>query len=1004
MRIAAAALLFAALVFTVWWAWSGDQQPGVSNPPLVVEVVHGEPEQIDEARTHSTDQLTRDSVAKTLRATVQSAEGSPVNARIRLIRRDNRLDLFLAEGTRLGRRLWGDHLVAEYSSLDGELTLEIAGSFSNDELALLADAPGFAPACIPVKTTEPLAFVLHPIKPVQVRVISPDQQPVANAQCWLRGTLPEELLSGSWTEALQHLGVVAYAETDHMGMATLSTCLPTPTNTLQVTPPPGLAAGSYLFVAPGTEIEVVCVASFSVRGTVHDDVSGKPIGSAAVLASVHDTSGARAVATTLTENDGSFRFEDLPTGVPTIWIRAQAEGYAPEEQILLSPSPGAHHDLDISLKPAAGAEIRVLTSWGDPIPNVQLFLRKSRLGEATIDFVSNEDGRITIPPLLAQGTPYQAVMTIGGFYALGPEPVFAGGSVEEIIPRLTIVEKVTLPKELPENLKPIRLGWESVQEARSGVVSWSVGQAPPILPSGPGVWRLQTASGFIQVPDNLPEGTVEEVTLPLQPASLSMTFPEGGAKSVKLTGLFDEVLADFKNVPEGPLEIKTVAGVYQLYVEGPESYRTFYHVEVPASGRDLGPIAFGEFSWISGTVSMQDGTPLADFSVDVMGVGGAAGWTFTTDENGYFETSGLAPGTYLLVVTGDQTYGMHAVETTAEVFLSASQHIGPLEFHPLIEGEALVVEHPTPVPDAALCWLFGPSLNSTLSMPPNGMTRFPVPQYSAWLGMAWLREGYILFGGSEIGPGTKKALLSPPKRSHDIQIVSDDGKPRADFNVLIFVNGVPLPYAAFPDAEGRFHLEVDPELPCNIQFREPNGRATVVSLQDLLALSTFVLPLAPPELTLTIQDSEGRPVPHAVAMRYGVGDVYQADGYGKIQAPVPDEAHPIYVRAPGFIGQWASGNSDETLTLAWVIFDATLSFAADDDLAARAASVKITPLDQGQRSAFPEFVEASVFKRSVSLPPLPDGQLRITLLDADGSPLAEQDFVLREDGQALHWD
>jgi hypothetical protein len=135
----------------------------------------------------------------------------------------------------------------------------------------------------------------------------------------------------------------------------------------------GLAASAQVVLSePVTRVELVLDEALVALGQVLDS-AGLPVPGAALSAKL----GTRTIADARTDAQGRFRIEGVASGAT---LTASAEGYRPASTAVASDG-----EIVLMLEPLTLVTGRVVSSTGEPLPEVQVLARGASRGVATSD-------------------------------------------------------------------------------------------------------------------------------------------------------------------------------------------------------------------------------------------------------------------------------------------------------------------------------------------------------------------------------------------------------------------------------------------------------------------------------------------------------------------------------------------------------------------------------------------------------------------------------------------
>jgi RNA polymerase sigma factor (sigma-70 family) len=246
--------------------------------------------------------------------------------------------------------------------------------------SLTAEAEGFASTTISVEVTAEMPFievVLHPGRPLRVRIVNRQGDPIPEARAWLN------TMSSRTDDDLQPQASVRL-QSDSEGRIVWENA---PDQELSF----GFHATGYMRLHevklhPGEEEHRVTLArGVTIAGTVRDNQTGELIPRFRIVTGYPARVSGGTVSRwsglerfTINFSGGEFRhtFEEPVIGGmanPGYLLKFEAEGYAPAVSETIGADEETVH-LDVLLEPAASLEVVVLSSSGQPAGQAQVAL------------------------------------------------------------------------------------------------------------------------------------------------------------------------------------------------------------------------------------------------------------------------------------------------------------------------------------------------------------------------------------------------------------------------------------------------------------------------------------------------------------------------------------------------------------------------------------------------------------------------------------------------------
>jgi hypothetical protein len=932
-------------------------------------------------------------------------EGLPVSGvGVRAIKKSEDLLGRLKEGRLRGPWVWEDSVLEALENQARGIVLSEAAASGSHEVALLIEAPGFEPVAIdsPPAGSE-VKVKLLPVEPISLQVVSISGEPIPNASCYLRGGRYFPAWSESeWVDRLVRVGYGTMQVSDENGWVTFPISYRGGNNTLQVVPPFPFASATVEEQSPGAQVVVECGPAFSIEGVVRNLETGEPIERAAVGFTVGGGDDSITVYSYLTGSDGYFVAENLPASVGLLTLGSTAQGYAETIQYIYSPEPATSIRRDIHLRPTEALEASLYSAWGQPIRSMPLELWGRRFGWTSPRYMTGGEGELRVSSGLAEGKSYGMTLYLTPDIWLQVDQSISTDTKDFIVPGLARIESVSLPPNI--SAEGGELSWSPLSPDHRGVATWTVGEPSPLLPAGSGMlgWTAPTGGTVRQLaileekPDN---------KLHLAEVESSIRFTWAGPESATLTlldgqGIF---VVDAQTIAPGGHEIPCWVGRFELILSTDAGQRTIKPITAPAGGIDLGALTGVDTASVHGVVLGPDRRPLPDIYVDLLTPDGSFAHTAASMEDGSFHLTGIPAGEFILAATGDSTYGPDLLETRRALFIRPGESLGPFELVLPIGQEGLVGKV-LPIPPAkTAAWLIHGDELVKDEVEFDGSFHLLSPPRATTVGISRLRTGQILVASTEVPAGARQVALTYPTGEHRLHLLQPSGEPLLDVNIQAFLHGHVLPYQAMPDGEGGLRIQVDADRDLVLQFLLPDGRVEILPIADVLGRSTLTLPSSEAKHRLQVLDEDGDPLPLAVAMRYGIGDRFQADHEGFLHVGDTNDDHPYAIEAPGYLGQWWWPGDAEEVKLEALVERATIEVPGRVEQRT-VATLLVTPLGLGERSTYPEarMLRVPVEGGTLPLPRLPVGTHRFELLDAKGAVIQAVELPIGH-GRALAW-
>ncbi len=920
------------------------------------------------------------------------------------------LDRKLAEQHSFAFSLWDTSLAASGAIEKGIIQFSQPKMKSVKEYALLLACPGYAPKVVKISSSpEEEEILLKPIDPILLHVVDPQGHGLPGAQCWLRPDGHSQPPPPKhWLEGLQSRGFGTSVVTDPTGLATFPTCIPGPWNTIQVFPSEVFAGGTLVGLEPGTETTLVCKQAFSFVGRLLSKATNEPLQGSVVFAAQNESMEMKAVLTVETNDQGEFFAERLPAEVPFVMANAFAEGYV--TQILYLPNPEIDEAIerDIFLEEASSVRLRLLTSWGEPVPNTLISFREHRYGWESPALTTDEQGVVLFPPVLPKGKPLAAILKVEQGFWMRAESNLVPGIEELIVDHLCRIQSITVRGQISAADAITECSWHSLAEECPGEVQWKYGEVSPLLATGPGILELTTASGKnSRQPISLQEGCENLVDFFFHPTQITFQWKGESPAQATLVDAFGGTPITFSIEP-GSVELACWPGTFSLTLEDGTNTRTLGPLQVPGEGLDLGSLEMaGDTGVVFGSVVDEKNHPIAGVFVDLREIGGPGVYFGGTDAGGLFSIGAVPAGEYELVISGDYLYGGRLPDARIPVFLQDEEKAGPYEMTLSMEDGLKGVVTPRS-PAGGTAWIQRQTHVESKDLSALGTFQFALPQTDVWVGVSLLKRGALLLNAQTIGPGEHNVQVSWPPPKNTVKMVDESGEPRTDLDLQVFLDGQVLPFRAVPDAEGELEIGFPSGFPGVVQIKTPQGEASVWSAESLMTTDAITIPKIGGRDRVLVRSEDGHPLGMALAMRFGVGDVLRTDAQGVVELPPFDGQHPFLFHARGFLNVWDDGIGDREVVLFPLLSGFSLDLG-DARMQVESSMHHVVSLEleavtlPTEMAAFaPQFLNLPP-KQRVSLPNLARGVYLAKLRDKEGNTLFQKQITITESGQTFEW-
>lgn len=938
-----------------------------------------------------------------LTVSIQDKGGAPIEGKVVVVENDDSLYDRLVNSSWVGSHLWASALVLEDETFEGRLELPRSIFKSQGEFALLVKSEGYFPRAVPLSLRQSeIVVTMKSTAPIIVNVTTENGVPIPGAYCWIRAYgFDRNLFRENWILGMEATWFSEVIQCDSNGKAIFVAPYPGPNNTIQVNPISGFSSNTIDAARPGEVVSVVCGEAFSAKGTVKDGMSLLPIIDAAVSFVGIGGGEWKTISTHQTNQEGAFRIETLPANQPVVLVVIRKEGYAKSEFRWYHPPANSVQRQDFFLEKAVDVEMQVVTAWGEPISNADTYFRARRFDDGPSAGRTDENGFLRSKSLLAAGRTYALILGLEGSVWLEVNQLIQPTDNKVVVPGLAQIAEVRLDEEQFPRGTTGQLAWSVLATETNGEIIWPLGERSPILPAGPGRLTLRTESTALQMQTELAENGDNVIDFRVTPAALNLEWLGPGPATITLYGEGDFLLIDEQEFAPGPIRIPCWEGNFRLTIAH-EGGKREIPVTVTAPSVDIGPIGGVDTAAIFGRVMGADG-PFPGVYVDLDLPEGTIAASSLTDEEGYFRIDGLAPGEYNLFLTGDSMFGPDMPEQRRAIFLKPGEEQGPFELTFLSSVDGLHGKVVGDAPAGTAAWmLVGGHVEQDL-IEPDRSFHLRRPAQDTTVGLTSMRRGLVMVTAEAVPAGAQQMEIGVPTHEHQLKILDPQGKPRTDVVVQAFYQGAVLPFQAVPDNGGRLTFRVQRGLDIDLQFRLPDGSVELVYYDDIANHREITLPTSGRTIEVQVQGPQGRPIPGTVAMRYGVGDVMHADGYGKLLLGETETKWPYQITAAGYLGQWISPTAKATVTLQPLLSGLRLdldSVVANENI--RKIRLNLSGLPEGAAIA-ESFTLPFAGGNGVGLPSLPACQLMVDLLNQDDKVIAQKSFELSSAKQSLAW-
>jgi len=907
--------------------------------------------------------------------------------------------------------LWDSSLFLEANFQNGHYYLPAPAWDGIQEFAVQCAVPGFAPKVLrlPPNPGE-MKVELDPIAPITIQVRSPSGAKLPNAQCWLRSGNPMKSSAKSdWVYSLQEVGFGNSVFTDDKGVASFSICYPGAFNTIQVYPESEFAGATMEGLSPGDEQTLICFEACTIRGRLLNRNTNAPIPGSVTISTLDSNFDMTSVLTYEVGQDGVFRAERLPAGFPVLFLEAHSPGFSHGEGQVVSALPSSNTVLDIYLDEAASLDLTLETTWGAPIPNTEVTLRRRRHGWQSPALFTDSSGQVHFPAILPKDEELAVILGIeGSFWLRAPRNLKTGERVL-VVDGLARIQNVRV-HGIPSSDEPAHYSWSAIADEYPGDVHWISGEPSPLLPAGPGHLRVTTRKDVsFQQHLVLMDGELEELGIEFQPAPFKFTWAGSGQALLTITDASANSVVDSLEITPGAHQIDLWQGSFQVAFSHEGGTRTWNRLTIPIGGLDLGAVTEIDDSGVWGMIKSSNDLPVTGLLINLVELGGLGKYFGGTDEQGQFVFNGVPPGEYRLSVAGGITRGGAVPDVDTTLLLGPGEWLGPVKI--VVDTKALGFTGrvaPNPITGSS-AWMLLQGQMQHQDLPMSHEFLFPIPTSETWFGVSHLGKGSLQVSGQRIATGETNGVVTWNPDIRNIRFVDELGLPRTDLFLHAYLNGVALPFQATPNAQGSINLSATPGLPLTIQVKTSDGLTRVWEVGSLLQKEKITLPNNTNHSVVVVMDENRSPLPLAAAIRSSIGDVIQANARGEILLPQFDSKYPFRISAPGYLGAWLYDDQSRELALRPLVYNLTLDLgdgSSEDSMPFEdAEAVLLTFDDLPPFAAFDSPLRVPLQKgRKTSLPPLPSGSVTAVLIKGNGDSISAKTFAISKSDQRLYWE
>ena len=926
---------------------------------------------------------------------LEDPQGNQVQGRSILVAEDETMLGWMAIPGRVGSAIYHESILQEGESIPGTEGLPISEVGNHADLHFVI-AEGYEPiveAWEPIAAGETHRTTLTPVEPIRVRVQNPDGDPIPGAEVWVRWIGELTLNEGGTT--LERLHGRHYQEaviTDEKGETTVDVCFPGKANSLFVRPGDAFAS-QQVVCSSGEEVVITCETAFAIKGKVTID-GQLPDREVRLMAMLPIGESFSFLESARAKEEGRYSIGGVLTGYPTVLVQAMGEDLAMQMRHIPGGEPGEVIEIDFDMKPGLGGELLVNDAWGSPLPGATVQLVGEGDQRHVYLYEANEGGKVTLPVAFPLESQYWMELGFSGMTMRLPEDFQAG---DELVLQARNQARITSVQLTPDLLGEASLSnliWRSREPMAGGEASWeSSTETSPVLVAGRGSLTATLSDGRqFTMGTYLEPGSQDPLVFDVQPAILRFQVPDGIVVSVYLFDQLGNYLFGGEGL-EGPVEVPCWEGEFSLGIYWEDGSFIRPGIHVPSEGRDLGMLGLGNAGAVYGTVRDEAGSPIGWCDVVISSHDGYYYFDGVSDLDGSYFMGGLPLGEYYLYASSHTYHGGEGESRIQQFAITAAEPEVHLE---VVMGAAeghLSVRHETGPVGGMEILLVTPSGVQFREASPTGTSQLPAQPMPGWVGAVHAQGTNVRVSSAPVqaGPG---AVVLPEFSSQfrEVKVVDEHGAPRLDMILRIELAGNPPTGRLAPDGDGALHFSVTGDGPLALYARDGLGMSHTIPLDEAMAVGRFVVPRELPSRLIHVVDTTGKAIPRARAMDDGLQDVFRADHEGQILVPVKYDW--MIVDARGFLPVWVGPDHQGVV-----------------DLPPARAGVKLVLPEGGasltldylhaERSAVATEIRLSSAQREVILPPIPLGEIRVTLLNEGQEGIYAKTFLVDDEIMVL---
>lgn len=635
----------------------------------------------------------------------------------------------------------------------------------------------------------------------------------------------------------------------------------------------------------GSENRLVVYPSFSVHGTVLAE-SGDPVPYASVALFAADADGQRiGQGEAVADADGTYVIADGSTRATALRCQAWADGYVPQQRMVIRPQAGDELRLDFVLRKGVAVECLLQDPNGSSLDGIRVRFERGESDWLPGRYESDVSGKFTSAPNLVPATRY-LMLWLSGDVWLEKVPVEVPAeepyAVRVVVPPMARIRKVVVEGG-PESDVEVEF------YSRAGIswdwFRWDAAQPSPWVPAGPGVLRATLPSGQVLSSSlDLASGWNEEIRLGAAKARLSFELPRmdgieewevslepelGGTPLVRAQRPGRHSVT----VAEGSYYLKAAAGGSERLYLGP--------FRVPAEGLDLGTLLPEALCAVSGRVLDEEGRPWPGMLVKAVRADGMVTPEVYTDKAGKYALTDLSAGRYRVCIRPWQSCLIRYPDVETWIMLSPGETRAGVDFSMAAEGKLQGELRPAP----ERLWnafRLAHGHVEVMIVSARGAFVLGVPQVRETVGaFSTGRNEYLLVAEEVDAEATSVLLDRGAVHSKEVRFVDPAGQPLGMLRCRMEMNGQLLPEEVYTDGDGKARLGVGGSGDPVVVVDGAGVAGERVPFASLPERGEYRVAVAGQKTLVKLTDRTGLPLPGASLSCAQAGVLGVTDGRGE---------------------------------------------------------------------------------------------------------------------------